>query len=92
MFSLFDISHSKQINFFALRLREKIEIILRATLTHSKNLARFVFIYKLLTLLFKSIKNEVKQHHSLIAAFIGGYFVFGEKNNVNEQVNFFLFC
>lgn len=70
--------------------REKIEVILRATYTHSKNLARFVFIYKLLTLLFKSIKNEVKQHHSLIAAFIGGYYVFGERNNVNEQINMYL--
>lgn len=67
-----------------------MEIIIKATYTHSKNLARFVFLYKLLTLIFKSIQNEIKEYHSLIAAFIGGYFVFGEKNNVNEQVLIFL--
>jgi peroxisomal membrane protein 4 len=49
-------------------------------------LARFVFIYKLITIFLKYIQNEIKQYHSLIAAFIGGYFIFGEKNNVNEQV------
>jgi hypothetical protein len=32
------------------------------------------------------MQKEVKEYHALIAAFIGGYLVFGEKNNVNEQV------
>jgi peroxisomal membrane protein 4 len=70
---------------------EKIQFILKATRTHATNLAKFVFIYKCINLLLKYLQKEVKQYHALVAAFIGGYFVFGEKNNVNEQVCIFLF-
>lgn len=67
-------------------LMEKLRAILKATLTHSSNLAKFVFIYKTLRFLFKSIFKSIKEYHVILAAFIGGYYVFGEKNNVNEQV------
>ena len=63
-----------------------MKFILKATYTHSKNLARFVFIYKALSLFFKTIFNELKEYHTMIAAFIGGYIVFGARNPVNEQV------
>lgn len=64
----------------------KLKSIIRATKTHASNLAKFVFIYKSIRLIAKSIFNEIHQHHTLVAAFIGGYIVFGDKNNVNEQV------
>ena len=57
-----------------------------ATRTHAFNLARFVVIYKTVRLLFKFIYHEVTQVHTMIAAFLGGYFVFGQRNNINEQV------
>jgi peroxisomal membrane protein 4 len=73
---------------------EKIKSILIATFTHAKNLAHFVVIYKSILYLFKWLGNEIKQYHTFVAAFVGGYYVFGKKNSINEQVSlssFFFF-
>jgi peroxisomal membrane protein 4 len=67
-------------------LIEKIRAILLATYTHATNLARFTLIYKSMRLIFKLLFKNIKEYHVVLAAFAGGYFVFGEKNNVNEQV------
>ena len=64
--------------------------ILEATYTHSKNLALFVFIYKSLTSLMASMESKPQQYHSFLSAFIGGYFVFGKYNKINEQVSYTL--
>lgn len=69
-------------------LLEKIKGILIATATHAKNLAHFVVIYKSVLYLFKLIVREIRQYHTILAAFTGGYFVFGKRNSINEQVNF----
>ncbi|RNA01976.1 peroxisomal membrane 4 [Brachionus plicatilis] len=71
-------------------LAQKVKAIFKATKTHAANLAKFVFVYKSIRLLAKITFNEIKQYHTLVAAFIGGYLVFGEKNNVNEQINMYL--
>ena len=70
-------------------LHDKIKAILLATFTHAKNLAHFVIIYKGVLNLFKFLVKETRQYHTMIAAFLGGYFVFGQKNNINEQVKIF---
>lgn len=67
-------------------MTEMAKGILEATFTHSKNLACFVFVYKTLTNLMAWFETHEKQYQSFIAAFIGGYFVFGKYNKVNEQV------
>lgn len=67
---------------------EKAKAIFDATFTHSKNLAAFVFLYKSLTNLMHYVQTEKSQLHSFIAAFIGGYLVFGKYNKVNEQVKY----
>uniref|UniRef100_A0A8C1ZVR4 Wu:fe02h09 n=1 Tax=Cyprinus carpio TaxID=7962 RepID=A0A8C1ZVR4_CYPCA len=56
-------------------LREKIA---QATYTHSRNLACFVLTYKGL------------QSHCFLAAYVGGWLVFGENNNINSQINMYL--
>jgi len=71
--------------------REKIKFILRATYTHAKNLASFLFIYKSLTALFHHLRLHKEQWHSFVAAFIGGYFVFGDNNPINNQIVLYLF-
>ena len=72
-------------------LKEKIKYILTATSTHAKNLAYFALIYKTINYLITLFLKELKQYHTMIAAFIGGYFVFGTRNNINEQVIFLTF-
>lgn len=71
-------------------LREKLQAILKATYTHSRNLACFVFTYKSLQALQSHVQGETHQMHSFLAAFIGGLLVFGENNNINSQINMYL--
>ncbi|KAF6284746.1 peroxisomal membrane protein 4 [Rhinolophus ferrumequinum] len=66
-------------------LREKLQAILQATYTHSSNLACFVFTYKGLCALQSHVQGETYQMHSFLAAFIGGWLVFRDNNNINSQ-------
>lgn len=70
------------------RLYGAVRGILEATYTHSKNLASFVFLYKALTAFMRYVESKKMEYHSFIAAFVGGYLVFGKYNKVNEQVSF----
>ncbi|CAG8798790.1 14728_t:CDS:2, partial [Dentiscutata erythropus] len=73
-------------------LKDKMTIILDATIQHSKNLAFFVTIYKTLMYLQKKINGDVEQNgHSFIAGLIGGYIVFGDNNRVNQQIVLYVF-
>ncbi|KAF0378307.1 peroxisomal membrane protein 4 [Gigaspora margarita] len=73
--------------------KEKTTVILDATIQHSKNLAFFVTIYKTLMYLQKKINGDIEQNaHSFIAGLIGGYIVFGENNNVNQQIVLYVFA
>lgn len=83
---MLDYSHDKGVSLYFYSIMEMAKGILEATFTHSKNLACFVFVYKTLTNLMAWFETHEKQYQSFIAAFIGGYFVFGKYNKVNEQV------
>lgn len=67
--------------------QEKLRAILRATYTHSSNLACFVFTYKALCALQAYLQGETHQVHSFLAGSIGGFLVFKENNNINSQVS-----
>ncbi|XP_076471764.1 peroxisomal membrane protein 4-like [Babylonia areolata] len=71
-------------------LQSKAQAIMEATVTHSKNLAQFVFLYKGLTALMALLQPQPSQLHSPLAAFIGGYLIFGKYNKVNEQINLYV--
>jgi peroxisomal membrane protein 4 len=67
--------------------RERLKVILRATRQHATNLAKFVAIYKSLLLLQrKANSGKARPHDTFFAGLLGGYFVFGERNAINEQV------
>lgn len=68
-------------------LRDKFAWILRATYTHSKNLATFVLMYKTLMAIMRRVEGGKCNVHPFISAFIGGYFVFGTHDKINEQVS-----
>ena len=74
-------------------LQDKFKWIFKAAYAHSKNLATFVFIYKLLMATMKKIElgSEKGKLHPFIAAFIGGYYVFGTHDKINEQVFYCIF-
>lgn len=53
---------------------------------HSKNLAKFVFLYKSMMVILQRMEGKEQHFHSFIAGVIGGYLVFGENNKINSQV------
>jgi len=65
----------------------RVRAILRATKQHALNLAKFVTLYKTVLLIQKRLNNGVQRSaDTFIAGLLGGYFVFGDRNAVNEQV------
>lgn len=65
----------------------RMRVIYRATRQHAFNLAKFVTLYKTILLLQRKANNgKERNSDTFIAGLIGGYFVFGERNAVNEQV------
>ncbi|CAJ0875338.1 10896_t:CDS:2 [Entrophospora sp. SA101] len=72
--------------------KDKLILIFKATKQHSKNLAFFVTTYKTMMYLQKLIVGKEQNGHSFIAGLIGGYLVFGENNNVNQQIVLYVFA
>ncbi|XP_039200645.1 peroxisomal membrane protein 4 [Crotalus tigris] len=71
-------------------LKEKLKAILQATYLHSRTLACFVFIYKGLMAMQSRMQGKKVPFQSFLAAFIGGWLLFGENNNINSQINMYL--
>ncbi|XP_020370459.1 peroxisomal membrane protein 4 [Rhincodon typus] len=71
-------------------LLDKLKAIGQATYTHSRNLAIFVFLYKGLLAAQQWLQGEKVQFHSFLAACVGGWFVFGDNNHINSQINMYL--
>eukprot|EP00127_Corallochytrium_limacisporum_P005716 Clim_evm95s210 gene=Clim_evmTU95s210 len=74
-------------------LQQMARGIFRATKQHARNLGTFVFIYKTLNLALRKVTGveKMQEWHPFVAGLIGGYYVFGENNNVNNQINMYLF-
>lgn len=73
---------------------DKMKFVLKATKAHSRNLAYFVATYKTLMFLqrrYLSHDGSEKNHHPFLAGLIGGYLIFGENNNINQQIVLYLF-
>ncbi|KAK6011535.1 hypothetical protein OSTOST_23373, partial [Ostertagia ostertagi] len=66
---------------------EKLQTISRLTRIHAMNLAKFVFSYKLIRGILQKMEGRAQEWHSFVAAFVMGYFVFGDNNAVNMQVS-----
>ncbi|KAJ2717320.1 hypothetical protein H4R19_000072 [Coemansia spiralis] len=73
--------------------QEKLVAILKATKAHARGLALFVTAYKSVMLLQRRMSPSGKNSdlHAFVAGCIGGYFVFGEKTSVNQQIILYLF-
>jgi len=67
---------------------ERLKAISRATKQHATNLAKFVAIYKTLLLVQRKLNDggKARPHDTFFAGLLGGYFVFGERNAINEQI------
>ncbi|WWC89054.1 uncharacterized protein L201_003972 [Kwoniella dendrophila CBS 6074] len=65
----------------------KIKGIITATRTHALNLCKFVTIYKLLLLLQKKLNGgKERDLDTFVAGGLGGWWVFGERTAINEQI------
>ena len=74
-------------------MQQKLSAIFKATRQHAKNLATYVTIYKTALFLLRSL-NDGKQKplDSFLAGLLGGYVVFGENNNINQQIVLYVFA
>ncbi|KAI2638200.1 peroxisomal membrane protein 24 [Xylaria nigripes] len=83
-------------------IREKTGLVLRATSTHARNLAKFATIYKLMCYALKHYgptPGKEGSYDSLLAGLVGGYFVFGGRSkrsgkipSVNQQIVIYVFA
>ncbi|KAI1078292.1 putative peroxisomal membrane protein [Whalleya microplaca] len=83
-------------------LRQKVELVVRATRTHAKNLAKFATVYKLACLLLKrfgATPGKEGPYDTFIAGLLGGYLVFGQRSprsgkisSVNQQIVIYVFA
>ncbi|KAJ1549834.1 Peroxisomal membrane protein 4, partial [Cladochytrium tenue] len=71
--------------------RDKMRVILKATYQHSRNLAFFVTIYKTLLVVLRRLKGREDSADAFVAGLVGGYVVFGEDNNINQQIVLYVF-
>jgi peroxisomal membrane protein 4 len=68
-------------------------LILQATRQHARNLAAFVTIYKSLMLAQYYVHGGVEYSmDAFLAGLAGGYYVFGENNNINQQIVLYVFA
>ncbi|KAI3629024.1 hypothetical protein CBS9595_000096 [Malassezia furfur] len=72
--------------------REKFRKILTATRQHAVRLGSYVAIYKTVLAILRDLSPSGKQdpNHSFIAGLIGGWYMFGERTPINEQI--VLYC
>ncbi|KAI4867514.1 peroxisomal membrane protein 4 [Hypoxylon rubiginosum] len=83
-------------------LQQKLSLVLRATQTHARNLARFAFIYKLTCYLLKhygATPGKEGRYDAFAAGLLGGYAVFGGRSkksgkisSVNQQIVVYVFA
>ena len=69
-----------------LRWQSKANFIYKATKQHALNLARFVSIYKTTLLAQKTLAGKERASDTFFAGVLSGWYVFGERNAINEQV------
>ncbi|CAO3592098.1 unnamed protein product [Absidia cylindrospora] len=73
-------------------LKDKFRGIFRATKQHATNLGVFATIYKTVMYFQKKLNgNKEADYHPFIAGLVGGYYVFGENNSINQQIILYLF-
>lgn len=82
-----------QILFGSGSVQDRARAIVKATWTHSKNLALFALIYKTIVCIMRWMR-QTKQQGGLddliniaVGGAIGGFFIFGRDNPINSQIN-----
>ncbi|KAI1172522.1 peroxisomal membrane protein 24 [Nemania sp. FL0916] len=83
-------------------VREKCGLVLRATRTHARNLAKFATIYKFLCYALKHYgptPGKEGPYDTFLAGLVGSYFVFGQRSrrsgkipSVNQQIVVYVFA
>ena len=80
------VTHSSFLPLHLLSFKDMARFVLKATKQHARNLAFFATIYKTLLIVQRRMHGKERPLDSFLAGLVGGYMVFGENNNVNQQV------
>ncbi|CDW72618.1 peroxisomal membrane protein 4 [Stylonychia lemnae] len=69
---------------------DKLKSAIKLAWQHGKNLGSFVFIYKLVQCALQQLFNQKNPVFSFVAGIIGAYFVWRDRNSINQQICFYL--
>jgi peroxisomal membrane protein 4 len=69
---------------------DKMSDVCKATYQHSRNLALYVSLYKLVTCLMRHLRGVESPLNSLVGGAIGGAIMFGSNTPVNSQINMYV--
>jgi peroxisomal membrane protein 4 len=72
-------------------LSDKLRFIFKATYTHSRNLGMYAAFYKLITCVMRNVRGVESPMNSIVGGMVGGYFMFGDNNPINAQINMYVF-
>lgn len=71
-------------------LSDKLRDIVNATYQHSRNLALYVSLYKLVTCVMRHLRGVETPLNSLVGGAVGGAIMFGSNTPVNAQINMYV--
>jgi len=70
--------------------KDKMRDVFNATYQHSRNLACYVTLYKLVCCILRHVRGVESPLNHLIGGAIGGAIMFGANNPVNSQINMYV--
>ena len=80
-------------------VRRRLQLVFKATIQHSRNLASFALLYKSIMLLLRQMPRDgatIKEgsYDAFLAGTIGGYAIFGRgiQSSVNQQIVIYVFA
>eukprot|EP00494_Astrolonche_serrata_P003542 UN03549 len=72
-------------------VQTKLQSIFQKTQEHGTLLAKWVCLYKILLFIFRRIEGgKDNPWHHFVAGFIGGYYIWGKKTAVSNQINMYV--
>ena len=69
---------------------QKLKTSVKLAWMHGRNLGSFVFIYKVALCVLQQVFQKRHSGFAFIAGIVGAYFVWRDKNTINQQIVFYL--
>ena len=68
----------------------KLKTAIKLAWLHGRNLGSFVFVYKVVQCMLQQVFQKSHPGFAFVAGVVGAYFVWRDKNSINQQIVFYL--